>query len=129
MLEDTDAPETDWVVDEILSPTDTPIVYFVTAKRRDYPVKIGRSSTTSLWKRLRDLQTAMPYELEVLFLMEGAGDQERNAHQAFADLRLSGEWFARDDDLLRVIADMAKTFPDWRDLAIHVSGRCLAITE
>lgn len=91
-----------------------PIVYFITAPEKAlYPVKIGRSSTASIHKRMRDLQSAHPYRLGFLLIIEGGAAQEANAHQAFADLRLSGEWFRRTSDLMRVIADLEQGDPDW----------------
>lgn len=102
-----------------------PLVYFVTAASVDtFPVKVGRSTIYSFASRVKDLQTAIPYQIEVLFLMLGGSAQERNIHQAFADHRMKGEWFNRTPEFMGVVSDMQQRFPDWQDL--HPLGRARA---
>lgn len=91
-----------------------PLVYFISAVGKPRaPVKIGRSNSESIYDRLSTIQTSYPYKLEFLFVMEGGPEQERNAHKAFADHRLHGEWFRRGRELEGVIADLKAMFPDW----------------
>lgn len=59
-------------------------------------VKIGMSSCVE--KRLSQLQTSNPYNLDVIFRLEcvdrdSAKASERAFHSKFADCRLNGEWF------------------------------------
>lgn len=94
-----------------------PLVYFVSAigKPRS-PVKIGRSNSESIHDRLKTIQTGHPHKLDFLFVMVGDHEQETNAHKAFADLRLSGEWFRRTKAMEDVLDYLRSEFPDWRDL-------------
>lgn len=94
-----------------------PLVYFISAiDKPRAPIKIGRSNSESIHGRLDTLQTSHPYKLDFLYVMEGDAAQERNAHQAFADHRLHGEWFKRTRALMGVIEDLQALNPDWRDL-------------
>lgn len=76
-----------------------PAVYFIQAVSGG-PVKIG-----SAWepeKRLGSLQTGNPEALRIIGLMY---DQpERFFHEKFAHLRLRGEWFRPDPELLYFIS-------------------------
>lgn len=55
-------------------------------------IKIGRSSNVP--QRLNSLQTANSYELKVVLILEGKGDQERYFHQLCRKYRTQGEWFS-----------------------------------
>lgn len=68
------------------------------------PYKVGKTSDVS--KRLAALQTANPFRLKVHFsIQEGdASGAERDAHNALAKHRLSGEWFdAPLDEIISAI--------------------------
>lgn len=93
-----------------------PLVYFVGSSKPGAPVKIGRSNSDAIHRRLKTLQTGHPYKLDFLFVMEGGHEQESNAHKTFADLRLNGEWFKRNKALDAVLAELQGQFPNWRDL-------------
>lgn len=69
-------------------------VYFIKAIGRNL-VKIGYAND---WKavhsRLNTLQTASPYDLEILTIVRGVErDFEQEMHGVFCDSRLRGEWF------------------------------------
>lgn len=97
--------------------TPIPLVYFITAPEKErFPIKIGRSNSASIHGRIASLQTSHPYRLEFLFIMVGGHEQETNAHRAFADQRLIGEWFRRTSELSGVIEALKAQNPDWRDL-------------
>lgn len=71
-------------------------VYFLRFGDR---VKIGFS--TDPQNRVR----ALPHD-EILAIVPGTRLNERQMHAAFADLRITGEWFHADERLLDFIADV-----------------------
>jgi len=64
------------------------MIYFIKANNR---VKIGYSANPS--NRINKIQTAIPYDIEVLLIFDGDRDKERELHLRFADSRRKGEWF------------------------------------
>ncbi len=75
-------------------------IYFVTCEG-DFPIKIGMSS--NVVERMRDIRTALPFEPILLASFQGTSRDERDIHKRFDHLKLRGEWFRRDDDLLAYI--------------------------
>lgn len=80
----------------------TEYVYFIYSKENN-AIKIGRAKNVE--KRLKSLQTAHPYQLKVIktFSVKGgkaAKELESSLHQKFDHLRLSGEWFKAEPELL-----------------------------
>lgn len=86
-------------------------VYFISYE--DGPIKIGRA--VNVIERMRSLQTGLPHKLEVLGVLEGGHDLERKFHQEFAAIRLQGEWFKRDPELLHLIETRAKSIEEALD--------------
>lgn len=88
------------------------------------PIKIGWASNP--WRRLNELQTGNPEELQMLALEPGVVAMEALRHTMFAADRLRGEWFAPSEALARWIAQvrwMSKTdvivaFPERFDPAL-----------
>lgn len=76
-------------------------VYFISCDRPLFPIKIGFAVDVRV--RLRALQGAMPWSLQLLLAIEGDVDKERELHRQFARLRMEGEWFARGHELLEYI--------------------------
>jgi len=81
---------------------ETYFVYFLFNKDSN-AVKIGRAK--NLKKRLKSLQTSSPVRLKLLKSIQVKGEKEaheleRKLHQKFSDLRLGGEWFKAQEDLL-----------------------------
>lgn len=73
------------------------MIYFVLSGCKKY-IKIG--CTDNLGLRMKQLQTANPLPLKVLFIMEGSYQTEANLHQIFDKLRIKGgEWFSLKHDL------------------------------
>lgn len=64
------------------------MIYFLKANNR---VKIGYANDPS--KRIPTIQTSSPYDLEVLLIVDGNYDKERELHVKFQEYRESGEWF------------------------------------
>lgn len=69
-----------------------PLVYIVQIGE-DGPVKIGRSSTVALQKRVDALQSASFGQLHVRAVLSGGPELERELHDQFAEYRMRGEWF------------------------------------
>jgi hypothetical protein len=70
---------------------------------KPYRVKIGKADNVT--KRLRDLQVASPFRLEILHIIQ-AGDPlrlEREIHSELAGFRCHGEWFELGDDPVAVV--------------------------
>ena len=71
------------------------------------PVKLGH--TTDLGERLKTLQTAQPFTLEVRAAYYGNRDVERLAHAWFSRYRVRGEWFDFGDlDPVQEVADFVQ---------------------
>lgn len=97
-----------------------PLVYFISARDRPrFPIKIGRSTSQSILRRMDSLQTSVPYDLEFMFVAHADGSTETRIHRAFAELRLHGEWFRRARLLTDFIEDLQSDDPNWRSL-LHV---------
>lgn len=90
-----------------LDPGTYPVVTYFVQVGRGGPIKIGRS--TDFAGRMESLQATCPYRLRPVLLLPG--DHERHLHFAFRHLRMWGEWFAPDDDLLGLIGDLTPAFP------------------
>ncbi|MEN9924059.1 MAG: hypothetical protein RL268_185 [Pseudomonadota bacterium] len=80
-----------------------PSVYFVRSGKHG-PIKIGFANTVR--SRLHALRTAHHEELILLATMAGGAVQEQRMHEKFAHLRLRGEWFSPDEDLLCFIESL-----------------------
>lgn len=77
-------------------------VYFIRSEKT-HAIKIGFTAG-QVEDRLRALQTAHPYNLQVLATSCGNREYERALHVRFASLRLKGEWFEPHPDLLAFIS-------------------------
>ncbi len=74
-------------------------VYFVRASDM---IKIGTSTNVS--KRICALQTASPVRLDLLLVIPGSADLERELHRKHAKLRSHGEWFRAEPALVEHVA-------------------------
>ncbi len=81
-------------------------IYFITATNREFPIKIGL--TQSGKSRFGALQTALPYDLQILgcYPIEGPA-AEKMIHNKFNHLRLRGEWFERAPELMEFIQGLS----------------------
>lgn len=84
---------------------ETEFIYFV-LNTHCSAVKIGRAKDVD--KRLKSLQSASPVRLKVLKIIDTkagkeAKNLEKSLHERFAHLRLTGEWFRYEDELLEYI--------------------------
>jgi uncharacterized phage protein (TIGR02220 family) len=65
------------------------VIYFVSDKHNH--IKIGFSK--DIKSRIKDLNVASPYELELVFAEEGDIKDERKLHKKFSNYCKNGEWF------------------------------------
>lgn len=84
--------------EQVIARLDGSYTYFMKAGNR---VKIGKAVQPDV--RLRELQTGCPDELVILHLIPG-GENERILHRKFERLRIRGEWFHLQDEILEFIA-------------------------
>jgi hypothetical protein len=78
-------------------------------------VKIGYTSELS-WAdklgsaraRLQNIQSNCPFEVELLALCDGYGDDEKALHKRFAADRIRGEWFRLSQELEDHLAQFTK---------------------
>lgn len=68
------------------------------------PIKIGKA--TDVMGRLRDLQVGYPFKLVLLGTIE---IEERDAHRALNQSRLSGEWFAVSEQTIAFLSTFGIT--------------------
>lgn len=76
-------------------------IYFISDTKA---IKIGFSAKSPMG-RLRDMQTGHPLPLILVGSIPGCAYEEFVIHNRFAHLRLKGEWFVIEEDLLQFIAD------------------------
>lgn len=86
---------------ETPSPLRANCVYFIEAVDLQR-VKIGYTSDRAE-SRLSALQTGCPVRLRVLAQIKGDAESERLLHEQFSHLRLHGEWFKLERDLLEYV--------------------------
>jgi hypothetical protein len=66
------------------------------------PIKIGFTGNTPM-ARLSALQTGNPEPLRLLAAIPGVREDEQRLHERFAHIRIGGEWFRAEPDLLAFI--------------------------
>jgi len=81
-------------------------IYFLTCIGSEhYPIKIGWSNTP-IEARVAQLQGGNPNLLTVLGLLTGSMEDEQNLHRRFGHLRIRGEWFVRNGELIDYIGGL-----------------------
>jgi len=77
----------------------------------DGPLKIG--STVNVEQRMKDLQTGNHEELTIVMSFEGGATLEHQIHKDLKDyqIRKSGEWFKRDDQVFLYLRDLQSVNP------------------
>lgn len=92
-----------WLVREYEPATRGTLVYFVRVGDSG-PIKIGRS--VDVGQRVATFQTANHLPLRVLATLPGGAAVERVVHGQFFHLRINGEWFRPDLELLEFIREL-----------------------
>jgi len=77
------------------------LVYFLQAGGSGGPIKIG--FTTDLKDRFKDLQTACPFRLSIIYARKGTIKDEKLLHEKFSKYNLRNEWFHPVAPLKRLI--------------------------
>jgi len=85
-------------------------VYFIISEKNQ-EIKIGFTAGP-VEKRLRSLQTAHPYRLNLLTTICGTTEDEKSLHERFANIRLEGEWLKPHRDLIAFISVIHKDQSD-----------------
>ena len=79
------------------------MIYFIQSGN-DGPIKIGYSkSDKTLMRRIYAMQTFNSKTLNLLKTIEGGFKEERKIHRLFEYLKLMGEWFKPDMELIEFI--------------------------
>jgi len=74
------------------------MIYFI---RADKAIKIGYSKTIKgAVRRLRYFQTGNYQNLFIIKIIYGSPKFEADIHNLFKDIRIKGEWFLLDDELI-----------------------------
>lgn len=76
------------------------MIYFLKANDK---VKIGYADDPS--KRIPEIQTSNPFELEVFLIIDGNYDKESELHKRFQKHRTSGEWFELEEPIQSFIKE------------------------
>jgi hypothetical protein len=105
--------EKNWRVRDFMPSTTAPpaerssvgFVYVVRPAGADV-VKIGKAFDVA--KRLASLQTGQSARLELLAELPGGHRLEAELHKRFAHLRVRGEWFRAEPELLAYVVEVAK---------------------
>ena len=71
-------------------------------------VKIGRSKHIS--KRLAEVRSAMPFELELLGSWQNCGNYEHKVHEGLIAFARHGEWFKCSPDVALAAVQSALTY-------------------
>jgi hypothetical protein len=79
-------------------------VYFIQSGNSG-PVKIGFAADPE--SRMRGLQTGHPEKLRILAVLRNVSQRmEKNLHSRFGHLRMHGEWFRPESDLMTYIGEL-----------------------
>ena len=74
------------------------MIYFL---KSDKYVKIGYSKNPK--KRISILKISIPFEMEVIGIIEGDLKKESQLHRMFSKLRVQGEWFLLTEEIIDYI--------------------------
>jgi DNA-binding NtrC family response regulator len=102
------------------------MIYFIQAGENG-PIKIGVTGG-EVCERVKQLQTASPYKLNLIAIENGFKDAEIILHNKFKHLRMEGEWFGPGDDLVEYCSNLPKTIADMGylpDLSEESIARCI----
>lgn len=77
-------------------------IYFILARGVESFVKIGYSSFCP-WARMSGLGAGCPFPMTLIAIIPGSQKTERSFHRAFDNLRVRGEWFRWEGDLIEFV--------------------------
>lgn len=99
-------------------------VYVIRAKG-DHPIKVGKA--VDVHRRMAELQTGNPRQLELLAVMPGGYDLEWQLHFRMKSFRLVGEWFG--GDAVPGFVEFAQRLMLWMLDRQHETGKCPDFTD
>lgn len=82
------------------------IIYFIKAHMPN-AIKIGRTASKAFYGRFSNLQTSNPSLLTILATIPGNRETERELHNRFQDLLISGEWFRYEEPLVSFVLSLS----------------------
>jgi len=82
------------------------MIYFIQSGDTTGPIKIG-TTKRNIHQRVKALQVGSSAPLKLIALLKGGTTEELILHNKFSHLRINGEWFKLDDDLLEFISTVA----------------------
>ncbi|MGR4927335.1 GIY-YIG nuclease family protein [Bradyrhizobium sp. CAR08] len=88
-----------------------PTVYFARAGH-DGPIKIGYTASDPL-DRVGDLQTGCPWRITLIGAVSGTTQDEARLHALFPHLRLEGEWFRPEPELIAAVDSLLAGTFEW----------------
>lgn len=97
------------------------MIYFIQLGD-DGPIKIGKAKDVST--RFYQLQCAHPETLTLLCVIEGDKDKEDELHDLFLNLKIRGEWFSPESELLNYIQSLVPFSGPSKKETIHHRGIC-----
>lgn len=83
-------------------------VYFIQEITSKF-IKIGFAASVASRKAI--IQSSNPHEVIILGIMEGGAKEEAIIHEQFSHLRIRGEWYKSNEDLLNFIKHNSITGP------------------
>ena len=93
------------------------MVYFIKSSCNKF-VKIGYSKDPTT--RLKELQTANPYKLSIVFTCEGGYQTEIGFHELFSQYRTRGEWFSITGKLKVAMKVLNTGFSSAKELELEI---------
>lgn len=116
-----------------MSKTEHGYVYFAASNidgEQCEAIKIGFSNDPR--RRVKELSTASSSTIHLVVAIPGTRADESALHEAFADHRLNGEWFAPHEDIRALIArvyHMQSYMPSWSEMKPFPRPKRSADTE
>jgi hypothetical protein len=82
-------------------------IYFIRINAGGRPIKIGKS--VDVRTRYDQLNTFMPFDTELLGVMEGGAKEEKKLHRLFKKHHMKREWFSSSDEILEFVHNNASS--------------------
>ena len=89
------------------------MIYFIRVDNQDGYIKIGYSDDRLVKNRISKFQTASPYNIVIVGIMEGGRKEERALHKLFVSDCIIGEWHRPSNKLLKYVEEYTMSFEDY----------------
>jgi DNA-binding NtrC family response regulator len=87
------------------------MIYFIQSDRPRGPIKIGHTNKFEADSRISALQTGSAFTLSLLCIIQGTIEDEKRLHKKFEHLKIKGEWFRPDKELIDFVI-ISRKMPD-----------------